>query len=54
MKLLKALASILLGWKPRRHYPAMVDGHIRVCNCGFYSAWDPQLRHHFNDVEQVS
>lgn len=54
MKFLQALASIFLGWKPKRHYPAMADGPIRVCNCGYYSAWDTDLRHHFASVEQVS
>jgi len=39
--------------KPKRHFPTDWSGHQRICNCGHTSAWDSDLRHHFDQVGRV-
>lgn len=36
-------------FRPERHYPAMFDGHLGICNCGFYSEWDIDLSTHLQE-----
>lgn len=49
-----ALLRRLFAAKPQRHYP---DGAIklaqRVCKCGHHSAWDYDLRRHFEETGRI-
>jgi len=51
MNLLRALWRLLNP--PQRHYPSKWNGTYVTCACGYRSAWDWDLRHHFSLVGRV-
>lgn len=53
MKTLLQLLRKLSTRKPLRHYPSHWDGHQVTCKCGHHSAWDWDLRKHFEETGRV-
>ena len=39
--------------RPQRHYPVWWDGYHATCKCGHHSAWDHNLRTHFQEMGRI-